>query len=47
MGSLYEITYDIILKKDVSEKTFLDEIRCRNGNLTIVCGRSITPREDF
>ncbi len=47
MGSLYEITYDIVLKKDASEKAFLDEIRCRNGNLTIVCGRPITPRDDL
>ena len=47
MGSLYEITYDIILKKDVSEKAFIDELRCRNGNLTIVCGRPITPKDDL
>ena len=47
MGSLYEITYDIVLKKGASEKAFLDEIRCRNGNLTIVCGRPITPRDDL
>ena len=47
MGSLYEVSYDIILKKDVSEKAFIDELRCRNGNLTIVCGRPITPRDDL
>lgn len=47
MGSLYEITYDIILKKDVSEKAFIDELRTRNGNLTIVCGRPITPKDDL
>ena len=47
MGSLYEITYDIILKKDVSEKSFIDEIRCRNGNLTVTCGRPLTPRDEL
>jgi hypothetical protein len=35
LGSLYELTYDISLKKGVSEKKFIDELRCRNGNLTI------------
>ena len=47
MGSLYEVTYDIILKKDVSEKSFIDEIRCRNGNLTVSCGRPLTPRDEL
>ena len=47
MGSLYEVTYDIILKKDVSEKSFIDEIRCRNGNLTVTCGRPLTPRDEL
>ena len=35
LGSLFEIVYDISLKKDISEKSFIDELRCRNGNLTI------------
>lgn len=35
LGSLYELTYDIFLKKGVSEKNLIDELRCRNGNLTI------------
>ena len=47
MGSLYELTYDIVLKKDVSEKEFIDTIRCRNGNLTVMCGRPVTPRDDL
>ena len=34
-GSVFELTYDIILKDGVSEKSFIDELRCRNGNLTI------------
>lgn len=39
MGSLYELDYDVRLKKQEEEKLMLDEIRCRNGNLTVVCGR--------
>lgn len=38
MGSMYEITYHIGMRTDCSEKDFLDEIRCRNGNLTVICG---------
>lgn len=38
MGSLYEITYQVIIKKDVSEKEFIDALRCRNGNLNISLG---------
>lgn len=39
MGSLYELQYQISLKNLAAEKEFIDEIRCRNGNLNIVCGR--------
>lgn len=39
MGSLYELQYRILLKDENSEKELLDELRCRNGNLNIVCGR--------
>ena len=38
MGSLYKLQYQIILKDPASEKTFIDELRCRNGNLEIACG---------
>ncbi len=36
LGSLYELTYNVQTKKDLSEKAFLDELRCRNGNLNII-----------
>lgn len=39
LGSLYELRYQIVLKDVKREKEFLDELRCRNGNLSIVCGR--------
>lgn len=39
LGSLYEITYNIELKDSAKEKEMIDELRCRNGNLTINCAR--------
>lgn len=35
MGSMFELTYNIILKDAKNEKKLIDEIRCRNGNLTV------------
>lgn len=35
MGSLFKLVYDIELASNASEKDFLDEVRCRNGNLEI------------
>lgn len=34
-GSLFELSYLIDLKSDVNQKSFIDELRCRNGNLNI------------
>ena len=34
-GSLFELTYTINLKSDINQKSFIDELRCRNGNLNI------------
>ena len=39
MGTLYELHYHILLKTPQVPKAFLDELRCRNGNLNIICGR--------
>ncbi len=39
LGSMYELTYIIEMKETDSVKNMIDEIRCRNGNLTIVCSR--------
>ncbi len=41
MGTLYELQYSIVLKGENVPKEFLDELRCRNGNLNIVCGREV------
>lgn len=40
MGTMFQLTYIIKFKSDVNEKAMLDEIRCRNGNLTIQCGHA-------
>ena len=39
MGTLYELSYNIHIKGSDVSKEFIDELRCRNGNLNIVCGR--------
>lgn len=35
LGSIYELDYKIIMKNDAQTKEFIDELRCRNGNLSI------------
>ncbi|MCR5826557.1 MAG: DUF4956 domain-containing protein [Oscillospiraceae bacterium] len=42
MGTLYELSYKIVLKDAHRTKAFLDELRERNGNLNIVCGKPVT-----
>lgn len=46
MGSLYRLTYRVRLRNPKVEKELLDAIRCRNGNLEIICSRvSLQPQE--
>lgn len=47
MGSLYELRYRIVLKDENAEKHFLDKLRCRNGNLTIFCGKVATGKDEL
>lgn len=42
MGTLYELEYRVTLPGESVPKDFLDALRCRNGNLNIVCGREST-----
>ncbi len=35
MGSMYRLTYNVVLKDCSREKEMIDKIRCRNGNLEI------------
>jgi uncharacterized membrane protein YhiD involved in acid resistance len=39
MGSLYKLSYRIKLKNPTLEKALIDQLRCRNGNLEIICGK--------
>lgn len=39
MGTLFELTYQVQLKDVSTSKQFIDDIRCRNGNLKIICSR--------
>jgi hypothetical protein len=39
MGSLFELTYTVNLKSSYTPKAFIDELRCRNGNLNIILSR--------
>jgi len=41
LGSMFELKYSIELKDQKMEKAFIDEIRCRNGNLTVMCTHEI------
>ena len=47
MGSLYKLTYDVTLKNFGKEKEFMDQIRCRNGNLEVSLSKQdkINPSE--
>ena len=47
LGSMYELDYHITLKDPKKEKEMIDAIRCRNGNLTIVCGRRNTVQDEL
>ncbi len=38
MGTMYELSYLIEMRNMSQQKAFIDELRCRNGNLTIVMG---------
>lgn len=42
MGTLYELTYEIVLKNARELKAMIDECRCRNGNLVITCAKPVT-----
>ena len=47
LGSMYELDYQITLKDAGKEKEMIDALRCRNGNLTIVCGRRAALQEEL
>ena len=38
MGTMYELSYRVDLRDMSEQKAFLDQLRCRNGNLTVAMG---------
>ena len=47
MGSLFELRYTVTLRDPRQEKAFLDELRCRNGNLTVSLTRNAPAHEEL
>ena len=42
MGSLFRLTYNITLRDSRTEKSLIDRLRCRNGNLEITVAKQET-----
>ncbi len=42
MGSMFRLTYNVVLKESANEKEMIDELRCRNGNLEITVSKQDT-----
>lgn len=42
MGSLFRLTYNITLRDSRTEKSLIDQLRCRNGNLEITVSKQET-----
>lgn len=42
LGSLFEICYNVTMNNDTNEQEFINELRCRNGNLSIIL--SVAPK---
>lgn len=36
LGSLFELCYNVTMENNINEQEFLNELRCRNGNLNII-----------
>jgi len=47
MGSLFRLTYNLTLKDPANEKEFIDQLRCRNGNLEITVSRQETAAQEL
>lgn len=42
MGSMFRLTYNLILRDPTKEKEMIDQLRCRNGNLEITVSKQET-----
>ncbi|MGN0181511.1 MAG: DUF4956 domain-containing protein [Candidatus Ornithomonoglobus sp.] len=43
LGSLFELEYKINMKNNSDDKNLIDELRCRNGNLSIILSLAEAP----
>ena len=43
LGSLFELVYNVSMKDSGTDKAFIDELRCRNGNLSIILSLAEAP----
>ncbi len=42
MGSMFKLTYNVVLRDVTKEKEMIDKLRCRNGNLEITVSKQET-----
>ena len=42
MGSMFKLTYNVVLRDAAKEKEMIDKLRCRNGNLEITVSKQET-----
>ena len=47
MGSMFRLTYTVVLKDAKREKEFIDKLRTRNGNLEIMVSREETQSDEL
>ena len=47
MGSTFELSYAVLMKKQMNEKQFLDEIRTRNANMLVMLERETVSEEEL
>jgi hypothetical protein len=40
LGSMFELNYEVTLRDPAQEKSFIDALRIRNGNLNILLSRT-------
>ena len=43
LGSLFELAYNVTMRENGTDKAFIDELRCRNGNLSIILSLTEAP----
>ncbi|MDE7297293.1 MAG: DUF4956 domain-containing protein [Lachnospiraceae bacterium] len=47
MGSMFELSYTAEFRSAKRQKEFIDAVRCRNGNLTVMVSRPVVDRDEI